>query len=366
VLRAMPSPILTATVWLVFAVLVLARVWTPERFLIDDAYFYLVTARRLALDGVPSFSGVQPSDGVHPLWLAVLAGWARLVAAVDTSWLWKSRAYLVPEFAALAGAALGLRRLARQWNVPAAPVVAVPLLFVLGLPLAGMECAVSMAALVWLWVTLHDTGGGPARGLSAGMLAAAAVLARLDSVFLVAALVGWHGCRWLHAGLWSRVALLLASAALGFGAWAVPHWLAFGSVLPVSGWLKSTWPHVCLDGLQRRRQHGVWRGQLVGGLAPVPRQPVGRLAPTARALRSVACAGCGRGRLRRAPVLHRAVHAPRRQLAVALRRPGADRGRGAGARTRRPSAPGNRGHSPSRLAGRCLWGSTRHPPAATF
>ncbi|MSQ83185.1 MAG: hypothetical protein EXR77_09790 [Myxococcales bacterium] len=74
----------------------------PHRFILDDAYFYLVTARNLVTTGEHSFSGVMATNGVHPLWLYMVTGWSWLAAGLNKAWLWDVRTWLPLHFALVA------------------------------------------------------------------------------------------------------------------------------------------------------------------------------------------------------------------------------------------------------------------------
>ncbi len=66
-------------------------------------------------------------------------------------------------------------------------------------------------------------------------------LARLDAVFLVAAYLAWYV---MKVRRWQSVVNLLLAVAI----WTVPYvaanWYFFGSIEPVSGWMKSSFPEI--------------------------------------------------------------------------------------------------------------------------
>src|SRR5262245_37176468 len=46
----------------------------------DDAFYYLVTARNLAQEHVSSFDGLNPTNGYHPAWMALMVVCAKLLS----------------------------------------------------------------------------------------------------------------------------------------------------------------------------------------------------------------------------------------------------------------------------------------------
>ena len=53
-----------------------------QAFIADDSYFYLVISRNLTLERHQTFSGIMPTNGVHPLWLYLLTAWSWVVSTL--------------------------------------------------------------------------------------------------------------------------------------------------------------------------------------------------------------------------------------------------------------------------------------------
>ncbi len=235
----------------------------PERFIVDDAYFYLVTARNLALHGEQTFSQVWPTNGVHPLWLWLLAAWSWLVARVDASWLFNARSVLPPTLLLATATALLALRLADRLALPRWPGAVLPVAFGLGLPLLGTEAALSALTLAWALHTWLDAHRSTRAALLFALASALAVLSRLDNLFVIMAL---HGALWLRPG--HRRAQLWA--LLPLAAWLAVNAAQFGALVPVSGLLKSTFPQICANGLQRDGINTAFSGyNLVFGWLPL-------------------------------------------------------------------------------------------------
>jgi hypothetical protein len=234
------------------AVLVGAQVlWlSPQelsRLFPDDAFFYMKTARNVGAGLGSTFDGLNPTNGYHPLYLAVLAlasllapleGWDGLytVAAIDialsVAWIW-----IAVRAVQLAGWSNG----------------AVGLLLCALTPLAlngdfGMEVNL-LLPLAWSFVFLAcriarrpDTQRG---ALGAGLVGAAVALTRVDAILFVlcvtAAVVlarrSNHVAQRTHS---LRSAVLLAGPALvALALFGALNHATSGHWSTVSGWLKT-------------------------------------------------------------------------------------------------------------------------------
>ncbi len=233
------------------AVAFVAAVWAtwPSCFIADDSYFYLVIARNLAIDGAQTFSGIVPTNGFHPLWQYVLAGFYAVVAKVDPTALRWAGLVAIPAAACLWVGADQLCRAARRAGVSPLLVVGVPLTFLSVLGVLGSEAHAQFAALGALTHRcLRDDGGTPRGSVAIGLLAGLLVLSRLDAALIVVVLLVWH--LRAHASLRSTVAVGL-TAGVVVAPYLASNWVFFGGLMPVSGWMKSSFPSVFLKGLDR-------------------------------------------------------------------------------------------------------------------
>ncbi|HUT53362.1 MAG TPA: hypothetical protein VM658_08230 [bacterium] len=229
--------VLVAICWLIF----------PAFFIAGDSYFYLVTARNLALTGRQSFSGIYPTNGLHPLWLYCLSAYSWLVSLVDAKLLYNP-AYAAPLPAIfLILGTLSLRRTARSLQAPFAFLALPPVCFLTIFGMLYSEAHLYYFSLSLLSALATEKGrGGLRRHLAVGAAAGLVFLSRLDSVFFVAAFYVWY---LVFTRSWVRtmVAGLITSVpALAYMAF---NYFYFGGVVTVSGWLKSSFPRIQISGI---------------------------------------------------------------------------------------------------------------------
>lgn len=247
--------ILAAALALLFALPMHLR---PENFPADDAYFYLQVARNIAHGQGPTFHGVTPTNGFHPLWM--LGCVASFLAAAGHSTVAVHLVFILQQALALGILALAWRILGRldvRNRLVALPPLAI--FFLTGL--YGSEAHINgfCAALVLLAALQPWTPRPAVHAATVGALAGLAFLARLDNIFFVAALSPLflalqarrrQGPLVAPASLRSALALGLAFLAI-----VIPYLLynrlTFGHLMPISGAIKSTFPHASwkLDGL---------------------------------------------------------------------------------------------------------------------
>ncbi|MEZ4234572.1 MAG: hypothetical protein R3F59_00085 [Myxococcota bacterium] len=228
-----------AVVAVLLAVAAFGRV---ERDLIrltpDDAYYYLEIARRLWLGQGSTFDGVQPTNGYHPLWCAMLVPLgplfeasrdlgARAAAALSIAWM---------ALALALTAALGRR------TAPQAPWVALLVATCTLAPASiyGLETALALALLAAAFLAVDALPRATAAGgAAAGALLGAVVLARIDLGLHVAVI----DAMWLVAAARGRaaarpLALAVAAQAALVGAYLTFDLLWFGEALPISASIK--------------------------------------------------------------------------------------------------------------------------------
>lgn len=223
----------------------------------DDAYYYLVIARNAAAGHGFTMDQLSATNGFQPLWQWLLVGLAWLCGGDVGGFLAAAQVLSVLLFVAAAGLLCGFAR-ARLGPEPALLAALVMLLpRFLNIALSGMES--SLVILIECLVVLEATrsralvrGAPSASDARLGALLGLLMLARLDSVFVLLAFavqIGLHGLRHGEGGLAQRgvrvamqglalfwPALLLVTPYLAWNA------LVFGSVVPISGVLKTSFP----------------------------------------------------------------------------------------------------------------------------
>jgi len=235
-----------ALVYALAAIVVVFWFANPTAFVTEDAYFYLVSARRFARGQGQTFSGVFPTNGFHPLWLYLLYGWAWLCQRVRPASLQSARFVVVPAAVCLIWGTHQLLRLARALRLSPVLVGGIPLLFVGVMGLLGSEGHALYAAAATLLARLagDEALKSYRNALVTGLCTAVVVLARLDSVF-------WCGC-WLTWSLATaedgaarrRLGLCAAVTGLALLPYLLSNLIWFGGLLPISGWMKSSFPRL--------------------------------------------------------------------------------------------------------------------------
>jgi len=249
--RRRAALVLSALALAAYAALVLSR---PQgsvlALLSDDAFYYLEIARNVLAGQGCTFDGIAPTNGFHPLWMLVviavtaLTGGGELVTAVAVLLL----------AGVMATATLLLiyrtveRHIAPGYGVVAAAAALLP--NVLVAMLNGLETglqlllATALIGACYRHRLLAADASAP-RLAALGLLIGLVTLARLDSVFLVAAagLMVAAGSRRLPL---SRLLVRLVYLGVGFALVVMPYlvWnrVAFGHFTPSSGVAKSSFP----------------------------------------------------------------------------------------------------------------------------
>lgn len=223
---------------------------TGGRFLsIDDAYYYVVTARNFVETGTFTFDGVNATNGFHPLWMAVCVALVAVFDAGDGT-IAGLRPFALAELALLiaAGAAVLVaagRALLGPRRDMALAMGCLAALLAIVFPSTGWRFALgletALSALLTVLTLLLARAG--ALGWLSGVMALL-VLSRLDTALFVVAptliYVLWR--RGLLAAVLTGLPAVLATLA----AMAVNQ-AYFGHATPISGALKSSFPVPRID-----------------------------------------------------------------------------------------------------------------------
>ncbi len=237
-------------------------------FVADDAYFSLVLARNLALHGKPTFSGLFLTNGFHPAWIAALGFYAWVVSLLDASLLNSPRIYVALPFAFLVWGNLNFIKVLKRLRVD----TQLPVMFTTGflsvLGVLFVEAHVSYLALSFLALVCTEDDQQSRWGpFKLGLAASFVLLARLDSVFLLPPVYLWYlqRTRSLRKLTWATLSFLVITAP-----YLLYNQLAFGSMFPISGWLKSTFPIIHFHGLVVNGLASTLSGcNIIFGLLPV-------------------------------------------------------------------------------------------------
>lgn len=202
-------------------------------FIPDDTYYTLSIARSLAHGLPPAADGIHATSGFQPLIAFLLVPVFALTGNPDIP----LRVALVIGAVADAAVVLLVGRLACRVAGPAAAVTAAALWAVAPLAVSnasnGLETSLALACqllLVEAWCLARERGG-TLRWVLAGALAGLALLARIDTVFLVAVL----GLLQLARGPRRPMLGATAAAATVVAPWWLYCTVRFGSPVPESG-----------------------------------------------------------------------------------------------------------------------------------
>lgn len=217
----------------------------------DDASYFLEVAQNIAAGEGSSFDGIHRTNGLQPLWTYALAGLFTIVTGTPESLL---RVVLVIQALLLALAGVVVLRVQSKFYEARVGVVAC-LLFILLVQIpgtTGMESALLMLSLSVLlglgvsWRVFDEHR--PRREFVFGLALGAAMLSRLDAVFLGAAICAAclpgirAGSRARRTAL-VRLAMIVLGASVVVAPYLAHNLLLFGHPVPISGVLKSSFPH---------------------------------------------------------------------------------------------------------------------------
>lgn len=244
-----------------------------------DAFYYLTVARNVSERGRVSYDGTHGTNGFHPLWQYTLAAFYTVVEHLGARETTILVLVLLGNVALIAAALVLFARVLRRddgtltsafvilpvgayavWLLPiwlvqgdriardAFQEGALPLYGTLWSYVNGMESAVVLLAFALLFCVYVARGAlsRPSDGVAIGLCLAALTFARLDLVFVPLALLAGHGVAWLlrrGRPLWPFVALV-AAFAVPLAAYMAFNKLVYGGAMPVSGSLKSSFPHL--------------------------------------------------------------------------------------------------------------------------
>jgi hypothetical protein len=226
-----------------------------------DTFYYLTVARNVVHHGFFSFDQERITNGFHPLWQYITALLYQLTAALDLPEAVFLVAVLLTGLALLGAALLALASSFRlAWGrVPAAfPLLPAGLYALTMWSIEphygslwsfanGMESSLTIAAFAWVLRCLVRREANPtvAASFQLGVALSVLTLSRLDHGLLAPVVLGWA---WLRSVPFDTPRLLgLLALTLPFAAvlavYVSFNLLQAGSLLPVSGALKSTFPH---------------------------------------------------------------------------------------------------------------------------
>jgi len=221
----------------------LAVAWAPFEWLLghtltDDTFYYLTIARNAVEGAGFTFDGIAPTNGFHPLWMALILPIVRAIPddiAIVHGVLTLSAILDTLSVYLLYRICLDLTSRPFVARTTAALYACTPLLLSNAGPMNGLETACNVASLLLLLrvhimlLGRHDLSLRDV--LAYGVVTGLALLARTDNIVLVV-LLYLHG---LLIGRRGRLFGSLAVASLLLLPWMLWSWSAVGTVFQTSG-----------------------------------------------------------------------------------------------------------------------------------
>ncbi len=229
----------------------------------DDAFYYFKVAQNIVAGRGVTFDGLAPTNGFHPLWMAVILP---IFSLSQYNLILPLRFVIALQTLLSAGAGLIMFNMCRQRAsetlsfVVALTWVLIPQVYEIASK-GGTEAGLNVFMLTLFWAQLSKVTArfslSPVKLreiVTLGALAALVVLARLDQIFLVFLAGAWLLIRlWIGTKetfkiflaawqRWLKVAVAyFAPLTLTLSLYMLSNKLIFGSEMPVSGKIKRWW-----------------------------------------------------------------------------------------------------------------------------
>jgi hypothetical protein len=217
-------------------------------FVADDSFFYVVIARNIALKGEQTFSNIVQTNGFHPLWGYILAAYTYLVHAIWPDAVYDIR-YAVPlSIAILVGTTIQCWRLAKALLLDPLIVTSLFIGFLLSTGVLYSEGPLlALLMMTMAGMMARDPEAPITRPITFGILAGATVLSRLDAVFFAGFVYLYYVSRYRF-----NTRLLVSGITCGLivGTYVLSNIVYFGGAMPISGWMKGSFPHPFARGFE--------------------------------------------------------------------------------------------------------------------
>lgn len=211
----------------------------PKYFIADDAYFYLVIARNYAETDLFSFSGLYETNGFHPLWGWLLAGYADTIDYLGFSLRFLEAFIVVPALVHILGSIFFVRALCKARLNMLGALVPIAFLSFFGV-LFSEAHLIFLVLAIFITVFLTFPSAEVRTYVLLGFIGGILCLSRLDSVFFVGA---FAICVTLNFGFKKGLSYA-ATVGVVLLPYLIYNFFVYGGITPVSGWIKSSLPTI--------------------------------------------------------------------------------------------------------------------------
>jgi len=233
-----------------FLILVIPFHIRPENSIVDDGYFYPEIARHIAHGQGSTFNGFTLTNGYHPLWMLLCAAGAFIIS---------SPTKLVQVLSGMQDlmillSLLGIVLLARAAKLRGAIYsfffmmffyVGLSMWHMIEFPLTLLLQILALTLAVPVLPSLNTRAVRlPALGIALG----ATMLSRLDSIFFIGILLAYQFIRSNKTSSIAKRTIQVLVPGLICGLIVAPYlawnWITFHHLMPISGAIKSSFPHI--------------------------------------------------------------------------------------------------------------------------
>jgi hypothetical protein len=237
-----------------------------RRFIADDSYFYMTIARNLALFGKQTFSGLVPTNGAHPLWLYTLTFSYWVISLINAQQLYNPLSIVPISLLVLIIGILASWKSASILGLNKLLFTIIPVGFLCAFNLIGSEANLAYASISILVFLSLNLKNKRTNAILIGLAALAVVFSRLDYIFFVLIYYGWLAKK----GNLRFLTLSIGVFLIPFLIYIYLNMINFGGPIPISGWLKSSFPKFSLAGFTYEKLGSQLSGyNIVFGIVPI-------------------------------------------------------------------------------------------------
>lgn len=223
----------------------------PDNFIVDDGYFYPQIARNIALGYGSTFNRVMPTNGYHPLWM---------LCCILGAFITKSSSHLIQVLAVMQDLLILLSvylliyicAITKKLGAIAGVVIIAFLTETLGIT-RMLEADLSLAIQLIIFVvtlkySIQSKDIKPWHAFIGGILLGLTLLARLDLIFLVSIVYAYwilniYGGKSQLKLKAINISLISAGTCITICPYLYWNYHYFRHIEPISGAIKSTFPH---------------------------------------------------------------------------------------------------------------------------